>query len=149
MGGVERLVGPHDGDERVGVGEIDDVVGVAGEHVHSLDAVVTDVKLYHLVGANLSLLDEGMAADNDEELPLGVVPMLALGDTRAGDVDTELAAVGRAQQFGEGAALVDVHLQRESHFFLRQITQVSGVKFFLDAAGGDLRYHEGGGLVVE
>ena len=148
MGGVERLIGPHDGDERVGIGEIDDVVGVAGEHVDGLDVVAADIKLYHLVGTNLALLDEGMAADNDEELPLGVVPMLALSDAREGDVDAELAAVGRAEQFGERTALVDVHLQGKGHFLLGQIAQVGGVKFFLNAAGGNLGYDEGGGLVV-
>ena len=148
MGGVEKLIGPHDSDEGIGIGEIDDVVGVAGEHVDGLDAVATDVKLDHLVGADAALLDEGVAADDDEELPLGVVPVLPLGDAGARNVDTELPAVSRAQQFGKGTALVDVHLKGKSHFLLGQVTQVGGVEFFLNAASGYLRYNEGGGLVV-
>ena len=96
MGGIERLVGPHHGDEVFGVGEVDDVVGVAGKHVDGLDAVAADLKLHHLVAADAALLDKAVAADNDEELPLGMVPVLPLGDARTGDVDTELPIVGCA-----------------------------------------------------
>ena len=32
MVGVEDLVAVHDGDEVFGVGEVDDIVGVAGKH---------------------------------------------------------------------------------------------------------------------
>ena len=34
---VEEFVGPHEGDEVFRVGEIDDVVGIARQHVHGLD----------------------------------------------------------------------------------------------------------------
>ena len=37
--GVEDFVAIHDGDEILGVGEVDDVVGVAGEHDDGLDSV--------------------------------------------------------------------------------------------------------------
>ena len=36
---IEDLVAVHDGDEILGVGEVDDVVGVAGEHDDGLDSV--------------------------------------------------------------------------------------------------------------
>ena len=148
VGGVERLIGPHDGDEGIGVREIDDVVGVTGKHMDGLDAVAADVKFNHLVRANAALLDKGVAADDDEELPLGVVPVLTLGDAGARDIDAELPAVGRAQQFSKGTALVNVHLQGKGHFLLGQVTQVGGVEFFLDTTGGYLGHDERGGLVM-
>ena len=36
---IEDFVAIHDGDEILGVGEVDDVVGVAGEHDDGLDSV--------------------------------------------------------------------------------------------------------------
>ena len=36
---IENFVAIHDGDEVLGVGEVDDVVGVAGEHDDGLDSV--------------------------------------------------------------------------------------------------------------
>ena len=38
---IENFVAIHDGDEVLGVGEVDDVVGVAGEHDDGLDLVAT------------------------------------------------------------------------------------------------------------
>ena len=71
-----------------------------------------------------------MTTDYDEELPLSVVPVLTFGDARLADVDGDLPAVEGMHQFGKGASLVDVHLQREGHFFLREVAQVSAVKLF-------------------
>ena len=79
---IENLVAVHHCDEVFGVGEVDDVVGVAGEHVDALDVVASDFKFDDFIGAQLALLDEAVTADNDEKLPLGVVPMLTFGDTR-------------------------------------------------------------------
>ena len=36
---IEDFVAIHDGDKVFGVGEVDDVVGVAGEHDDGLDSV--------------------------------------------------------------------------------------------------------------
>ncbi len=94
MPGVKHLVGPHDGDQILGVAEVDDVVGVAGQHVDGLNAVAGDLELQDLVAADPALLNEAVAGDDDEELPLGVVPMLALGDAGSGDIHGKLAVVG-------------------------------------------------------
>ena len=51
-----------------------------------------------------------MAGHYHEELPLGVVPMLALGDPRLGDVHGELPAIPGFQQLREAAPIVHVHL---------------------------------------
>ena len=149
MVGVKLLVRPHDGHQVLGFGEVDDVVGVAREHVHGLNLVAAHLEFHHLVGADLAFLNQGAAAHHNEEFPLGVVPVLALGDSRLGNVHAELAAVRRLQEFGKAAAGVHVHLEREAHLFLGQVTQVGGIELLREAVIRNFGHHERVGLVVE
>lgn len=98
---IEYLVAVHDGDEVFGVGEVDDIVGVPREHDDGLDFVTTHLVVEDFVSAFLAELDETVARDDDELFPLGVVPMLALGDAGLGDVDAYLSAVEGVDEFGE------------------------------------------------
>ena len=50
--------------------------------MHRLDFLSGDLEVQDLVGADATLLDERPPGDNDEELPLGVVPMLPLRHAR-------------------------------------------------------------------
>ena len=118
---IEYLVAVHDGDEVFGVGEVDDVMGVTGEHDNTLDFVTTHLVVEDFVRALLAELDEAVARDYDELFPLGVVPMLSLGDTWLRDVDAYLSAVEGVNQFGERTAGIDVHLQVEDGLFLGKV----------------------------
>lgn len=118
---IEYLVAVHDGDEVFGVGEVDDVVGVAGEHDDGLDFVTTHLVVEDFVGAFLAELDEAVARNDDELFPFGVMPMLSLGDTWLRDVDAYLSAVEGVNQFGERTAGIDVHLQVEDGLFLGKV----------------------------
>lgn len=118
---IEYLVAIHDGDEVFGIGEVDDVVGIAGEHDDGLDFVTTHLIVEDFVRALLAELDEAVARDDDELFPLGVVPMLALGDTWLRDVDAHLSAVEGVDEFGERAAGIDVHLQVKDGLFLGKV----------------------------
>ena len=82
---VEDLVGPHERDEFLRLAQVDDVVGVSGEHVDGLDSVAVDFKLEDFVRADFALLDQAVTGDDDEELPLGVVPVPALRDSWFGN----------------------------------------------------------------
>ena len=62
---------------------------ISWQHVDTLNVVACDFELYHLIGAELALLNEAVTGDHDEELPLGVVPVLAFGDAGLADVDHE------------------------------------------------------------
>ena len=108
-------------DEVFGIGEVDDVVGIAGEHDDGLDFVTTHLIVEDFVRALLAELDEAVARDDDELFPLGVVPMLALGDTWLRDVDAHLSAVEGVDKFGERTAGIDVHLQVEDGLFLGKV----------------------------
>ena len=79
---VKLLVRPHQGDEVFRVGQIDDVVCPAGDHMDSFDLVAGHLEGDLLVGKDIALLNQRTAADDDEELPLAVVPVLALGNAR-------------------------------------------------------------------
>ena len=118
---IEDLVSPHDRDKVFSVGKIDDVVRISGKHVNRLDPISTDLEFDHFIRADLSFLDQAVAGDDDEELPLGIVPVLSLCDTGLGDVDGELAVIGGFQKLREAAAIVAVHLEIEGDLFLWQI----------------------------
>ena len=118
-------------------------MGVAGEHVDGLDVVAGDLELDDFIGAQLALLDEAVAGDDDEELPLGVVPVLAFGDAGTGDVDGDLAAIEGVDHLGEGATVIDIHLEREGYFLLGQVAEVGAVELLSKGALRDFRNHQG------
>ena len=90
---VEEFIGPHEGDEVFRFGEVDDVVGVARQHVDRLDLLSADLKLQHLIRPDLPFLNQGVTGDDDEELPLAVVPVLPLRDPGLRDIDAELSVI--------------------------------------------------------
>ena len=110
--GVEYLVAVHYSYEVFGVGEVDDVVGVAGEHVDALDVVAGDFELddFAFGVVEVALLDKAVTAHHDEELPLGVVPVLAFGDARLRNVNRNLTAIQGVNQLGKRASVVHIHL---------------------------------------
>ena len=120
--GVEGLVAVHHCYEVFRLAQVDDVVGVAREHYHTLNFIATHLIIKHFVGALFAHLYQAVSAHHDELFPLGVVPVLTFGDARFADVDTHLSAFDCADKFGERAAIVAVHLKGESGLFLRQIT---------------------------
>ena len=115
--GVEGLVGPHDRDEVLGVGKVRDGVRVARDHLDDAHVGTGDRVLVDRIRIAVRVLphpaqpDGRGAGDHQEPLPLGHVPVVSLGDAGPGDVDGDLAAFGRAQELGEGAALVHVGLE--------------------------------------
>ena len=114
-----------------------------------LDVVAGDLELDDFVGAQLALLDEAVAGDDDEELPLGVVPMLTFGDSGLADVNGDLAAIEGVDQLGEGAAVIDIHLEREGDFLLGQVAEVGAVELLGKGALRDFRNHQGLRLFCE
>ena len=108
---IKRFICPHDGDEIFGLGEVDDVVRVAGKHLHSGDFFAGHFKFDDFAAADSALLNQTVTGNNDENLGLGVVPVLAADDAGAGDVDGDLACVLCLQQFRENAAVINMHIQ--------------------------------------
>ena len=123
---IKDLIAIHHRDEVLRVGEVDNVMRIPRQHVDALDVVACDLELDDLAFGvvEVALLDEAVAAHHDEELPLGVVPVLTLSDARLANVDGDLTAVEGVYQLGEGSTLVDVHLQREGDFFFREVREI-------------------------
>ena len=149
VAGVELLVSPHDGHQVFRFAQVDDVVGVARQHLYRLDVAAVHLKFQDFLGTDFPLLDQAVATDHHKELPLGVVPMLALCDARFGDVHRNLSAVSGFQKLGEAAPFVYVHLQREGPFLPGQVGQVGGIELFGEAVRGNLRQHQRLGLGLE
>ena len=111
--------------------------------MHTLNILPRDLELNDLVGAQLALLNQPVAGHNDEELPLGVVPVLAFGDAGTADIDTYLAGVEGVDQLGKGAAVVNIHPEGEGDFLLGQVAEVGAVEFLGKGAGGDFGNKQG------
>ena len=80
-----------------------------GAHVGAGDDILVDGEWVSIgVLPHLPQLDRRGAGDHQEPLPLAHVPVVALGDPGPGHVDRDLAALRRAQELGERAAVVGV-----------------------------------------
>ena len=90
-----------------------------------------------------------MASDHDKQFPLGVVPVLSLGNARAADVDRHLTAIGGVYQLGKGTTVVHVHLKGVLKLVRGKIGQVQGVQFLSKGAIGHLGHHERSRLCLE
>ena len=66
---VKLLICPHDRYQVLGIGQVDDVVRVAGEHMNGFDLVAADLKFEHLVTADPALLNKSVPRHNNEKFP--------------------------------------------------------------------------------
>ena len=141
---IEVLIAVHYCYEIFGIGEVDDIVGVTGEHDYTLNLLTR-----HFIFENLSIrvsfiakLDESMTADYDKLLPFGVVPVLALSNSRFGDINTDLTTVEGVDEFGETTSIIDIHLEVEDGLVLREIAKVGAVETLCETIGRNLRNYE-------
>ena len=63
-----------------------------------------DLELHLLAGVDSPLPDQPVTGHYYKDLPLGVMPMLALGNAGLADIDRDLAAVSGVQQLRERAS---------------------------------------------
>lgn len=138
---IKRFICPHDGDEIFGLGEVDDVVRVAGEHLNSGDFFAGHLKFDDFAAADSALLNQTVTGNDDENFGLGVVPVLAADNAGAGDVDGDLACVLCLQQFRKNAAVINMHVQVVCDAVFGQIGQIGGIQFFCQRTGWNLRNH--------
>ena len=124
-------------------------MGITGQHMDCLDLFSRNLKLDHFLGPDLAFLDQAVAGNDDEELPLAVVPVLALGDAGLGDVHRKLPVIDRFQQFGKAAPRIAVHLQIKGDLLFRKVTEIHGIQLLLKTARRDLRHDQRLRLVAE
>ena len=124
-------------------------MGPAWNHVDRFNFVAGDLEPDGFAGIDVPLLNEAVALDDDELLPLAVVPVLALGDAGLADVDGDLAAVLGVDQLGEGAAVIEVHLQGILELLGREVGQIEGIELLGKRAGRHFGHHEGRWLLFK
>ena len=107
MIGVKDLVAGHHCHQIFRLRQVDNVVGPARNHVDSLNLIPRNVKLHCFSSVDVPLLDQTVTSNYDEQLPLGVVPVLPLRDAGLTDIDAHLTAIGGVHQLGERATVVD------------------------------------------
>ena len=146
---VENFVAGHHRHQILRFRQVDNVVRPAGNHVDSLNLIPGNLKLHRFPGVDIPFMNQAVTGDHNEKLPLGVVPVLPFGDTRAADVDAHLPTVGGMNQLGEGATVIHIHLESVLKPVRGQIAQVQGVQFLGEAAVWHLGHHEGTRLCLE
>ena len=126
-------------------------MGIAGEHMHRLDVVAINLPLQHFAFGivEVALLNQSMPFHYNELLELGVVPVLAFGDARLGDVNAHLTCIEGVYQLGEATTVIHIHLQVKGGLLVRQITEVGAVELLGKAASRYLRNHQRLGLFGE
>ena len=93
MSRIKDLIAGHNSNQILGVRQIDDIVCPSRNHINRFNLLTTDFKFHGLSGIDIPLLDQAVPMDNNELFPLTIVPMLALGDTRLGNINAYLATV--------------------------------------------------------
>lgn len=128
---------------------------VAGDHLHGAhvrarDDVLVDGELVALgVLPHLPQLDARGAGDHQEPLPLAHVPVVALGDAGLRDVDGDLAALRRAQELGERAAVVDIGLEAVGEVPRLVVGKERAPELLGEGTLGKVRHREGLAAVSE
>ena len=84
---VKGLVAGHNRYQILRLGQVDDIVRPAGNHMDGLDLIAGNLKLHRLTSVDISLLNQTVTGHYDEQFPLAVVPVLPLSDARMADVD--------------------------------------------------------------
>ena len=124
---VEHLVAVHDGDEVFGFREIDNVMGIAWEHVDSLDVVATHFEVEDFVTADAAHLNEAMTFDDNKLFPFRMMPMLPFGNAWLTDVDADLTGMCGVDEFCEGTSCIDIHFQWEGYLIFGKVAKVGGI----------------------
>lgn len=83
---IENFIGVHHCYEIIRIAQVNNVVSVAREHNDALDFISTYLIIEDFTGSFLAKLNQTMTRNNDELLPLGVVPVFALGYSRLRDI---------------------------------------------------------------
>ena len=115
---------------------------IAREHDDTLDFVTRNLIVENFIGSFFAQLNQAMTGNDNELLPLGVMPMFALGDAWFADVDRDLTALEGVNEFGEGASVVHIHLEVEDGLLLWEIREEGAVESLCERVGRNLWDHE-------
>ena len=89
---IKHFVAVHHRHQVLRLAQINDIMRISWQHVHSFDLVPRHFPLQHrsLWIRHTPLLNEAMPLHHEKLLKLRMVPMLSLGDTWLRDIDRNL-----------------------------------------------------------
>ena len=108
---------------------------ITRNHLHDPDLFATYLIIDHrvivavFVFAHLAQLDQSVSVHHHELFVLRVMPVLALGDTRFGDIHRELPPVSSADNLREASPRIRIHLQVVSEPVGRKVRQIGRIEF--------------------
>ena len=111
-------------------------MSIAWKHIDGLDVVARNFVVPHFIGFLLAELNESVSADDNEGLPLAVMPMLTFGNPWFGDIDRDLTIIERMDELGEGSSVIYVHLEVNDYLFLGEVREIGGHELVLKGAFG-------------
>lgn len=139
---VKDFIASHDRHQILRLRQIDDVVRPARDHVDSLDLITGNLKLHRFASVDIAFLNQTVTSHHNEQFPLGVVPMLALGDARTADVDGHLPTICSMNKFRERATVVHIHFEGILELVRGQISQIQRIEFLGKGAIRHFGHHE-------
>lgn len=100
MSRIKYLVRPHKCHKILSLTKINYIMCISRQHVYCLNFISAYFKFNRFilftslrVYTEFPLLNQSVPADYDEELPFGIMPVLALRNTRLTYVDRELSMI--------------------------------------------------------
>ena len=81
--GIKYFITVHHSNKVFSLWKVYDVVGVAGKHMDTTDILSGNFEFYDFVWVYAAFLNKAVTWDDDEELPLAIMPMLAFGDRKS------------------------------------------------------------------
>ena len=88
---IKNLITGHDGNQIFCVREIDDVMRPSRNHVDCFNLITRNLEADLLPGVDVPFFNQTMPMNHNKLLPLGVVPVLPLGDARFANVDADIS----------------------------------------------------------
>ena len=124
-------------------------MGIPRQHMDSLDALAAYLEFQNLIRVQPAFADQSVTGNDNEKLPLAVVPVLSLGHAGLRDIHGKLSAAPRLQKLRKAAARVRIHLQGKCDFFLRQVGKIGGIQLLFQTARRHIRKQQRLGLGAE
>jgi len=114
---VKGFIGPHYGDH-VCITKVFDVMDIPGGYIHHFQLISANVIFDCLIRADFPKTDDAGATDHQELFILTVVPVVAFGDARLGNVDGHLSSIRGLEKLGKRAPVIHVHFIVFVHIIL-------------------------------
>lgn len=146
---IKDFIAGHNRNQIFGMGQINNIMSPSGNHVDSFDPISTYLKFHSLSGIDIPLLDQAMSMHYNKLFPLGIMLVLALGDSRFTDINGNLAAILSMYQLSKRTSVITVHFHGIFKPVCRKIGKIQGKKLLCKRTHRHFGYHQIYWLLLE